>query len=278
MRIRFTWKSIAVAAAIVIVASFCFLNGGRIKNMFSAVTEKGFKYDYGVFIGLTDEDEYSFDDYKTVVIDAQYFTAEEIAKIKEEGHIVYSYFNIGSLEDFRDYYDEYSGACLDEYEGWEGEYWVDITNTGWQFFLTDKLAIELKNKGIDGYFVDNTDVYYFYKYEAVYNALVDIMEKLNAQSSVIINGGDVFVREYLDRGNDISGIADGINQECVFTTMDKEENSEDDRSYYTQYLEELSCDVYLLEYTADDELGSEIISYCKSKGFYYYITDDLELR
>ena len=73
---------------------------------------------YGVFIG-TDEDLDQFESFHTVVIDAQYFDADEIAAFKNKGHKVYSYINIGSLEKFRDYYDEYKDLSIGKYENWD---------------------------------------------------------------------------------------------------------------------------------------------------------------
>ena len=61
-----------------------------------------FAYPYGVFLGITDNLA-QFGDYEIVVIDAQYFSGEEIERFRNEGHQVYTYLNIGSLEDFRDY-------------------------------------------------------------------------------------------------------------------------------------------------------------------------------
>ena len=56
-----------------------------------------------VFLSVT-ENLNSLKDYKTIVIDAQYFEKVEIDSFKNEGHQVYSYINIGSIENFRDYY------------------------------------------------------------------------------------------------------------------------------------------------------------------------------
>ena len=57
---------------------------------------------YGVFLSL-ESDLNSINTYDTVVIDAQYFSAEEIKRFKSLYHKVFSYINIGSLESFRDY-------------------------------------------------------------------------------------------------------------------------------------------------------------------------------
>ncbi|MBQ8030172.1 MAG: hypothetical protein IJ260_01340, partial [Butyrivibrio sp.] len=58
----------------------------------------------------------SLSKYDIVVIDAQYFEATDIAEFRSEGHKVYSYINVGSLENFRDYYAEYQDLTLDVYE------------------------------------------------------------------------------------------------------------------------------------------------------------------
>lgn len=60
---------------------------------------------YGVFLSEI-KNLSRLGDYETVVIDAQYFSKEEIDAFKSEGHKVYSYINIGSIEEFRPYYDE----------------------------------------------------------------------------------------------------------------------------------------------------------------------------
>ena len=62
------------------------------------------KYEYGVFLGAEPEDIPDMESYKKIVVDAQSFSDIQISRLKESGHIVYSYINIGSLENFRDYY------------------------------------------------------------------------------------------------------------------------------------------------------------------------------
>ena len=63
------------------------------------------RYPYGVFLSIN-EDLEQFADYEIVVIDAQYFSKEEIEDFRSKGHRIFTYINIGSLEDFRDYYEE----------------------------------------------------------------------------------------------------------------------------------------------------------------------------
>ena len=76
-----------------------------------AETTPGFKYPFGVILNVCDDLE-QFGDYETIVIDAQYYTKEQIDSFRSKGHKVFSYINVGSLEDFRDYYDEYKDLVL----------------------------------------------------------------------------------------------------------------------------------------------------------------------
>ena len=107
---------------------------------------------YGVY--LSDSyDELPFKvSCETLVIDAQYYTAEEIATLKETNDMVISYLNIGSIENFRDYYSNYESLILGPYENWEEEYWINLADKSWQDFVVNNLATSLIDKGIDGFF------------------------------------------------------------------------------------------------------------------------------
>lgn len=241
--------------------------------------------EYGVFLSY-DGDLEDLSDYKTVVIDAQYFDKEDIEDFKEQGHEVYSYINVGSIESFRDYYDEYEDLTLDVYEHWEEEKWVDVASGRWQEFILDILAPDLLDKGIDGFFVDNCDVYYQYPEKEIFEGLTVIMKGLIATGAeVVVNGGDAFVTAYTDEGGDADDIITGINQESVLTSIDWDEEefheaAADDEEYFKDYIETYAdegIDIYLLEYTDDPLLSMKIRRYCKAHGFKYYISDSLEL-
>ena len=240
---------------------------------------------YGVFIGSTADMSF-LSEYDTVVIDAQYYSKEQIDSFRKEGHKVYSYINIGSLENFRDYYDEYKDLSLGVYEHWEDEVWIDVSETRWQEFIVNALAPSLLEKDIDGFFVDNCDVYYNYKEERIFQGLCSIMKALRStKKKVIINGGDNFLFDYYDKYGNCSDVVTGINQECVFTAINWEDDSfiraeDEDHEYFMEYIEkfgEMGTEVYLLEYTTDEALAAEIRDYCSEKGFSCYIADSLEL-
>ncbi len=241
--------------------------------------------DYGVFLSISDNLD-SLNDYETVVIDAQYFSREDIDAFRASGHTVYSYINIGSLEEFRDYYSEYRDLTLGEYENWDGEYWIDVSDSRWQDFLIDELIPSLLYKDIDGFFVDNCDVYYQYPTEEVMNGLTKIMSSMiNTGKAVLINGGDTYLDVYCESGGNWDDVITGINQESVFSKIlwNRDEfgtASKEDREYFQDYIERYAAkgaDVYLLEYTKDDRVIRKTREYCKKHGFIYYISDSIEL-
>ena len=240
---------------------------------------------FGVFLNY-EGDLKDLGQYETVVIDAQYIEAQDIAAFQKQGHRVYSYINVGSLENFRDYYATYKDITLGEYEHWEEECWIDVSSEKWQDFILNDLSKELLQKGIDGFFVDNCDVYYVYPDRDILNGLSVILEGLRATGKgVIINGGDSFVDTYCDAGGNWKDILTGINQESVFSCINWEDGTfgraeNDDQEYFIEYIEKYGkqgAEIFLLEYTSDPALIQEIQGYCDKNHFNYYITDRLEL-
>lgn len=247
--------------------------------------EKNDNKEYGVFLSSSD-DLSPYENYDTVVIDAQYYSREEIDDFKSKGHTVYSYLNVGSIETFRDYYDEYKNLSLGNYENWDEEYWIDVSNKKWQDFLIHKLVPYLLEKDIDGFFVDNCDVYYNYQQDHILDGLTVIMQFLiSTGKPVIINGGDSYLDAYCSNRGQWSDVITGINQESVFSKIlwDEDEFTAatgEDREYFQNYIEryaEKGADIYLLEYTCDGGLIKEIQKYCQKNGFKYYVSDSIEL-
>lgn len=241
------------------------------------------QHDYGVFLSVT-EDLDQLKDYKTVVIDAQFFSAKEISDFKASGHEVFSYINIGSLENWRDYYDE--DLTLSAYENWEEERWVDVSREEWQDLVIYELIPELLDKDIDGFFVDNCDVYYLYPTEEIMDGLTVMMRSMIATGKkVVINGGDTYLDAYCSSGGEWSDVITGINQESVFSSILWDEDKfgtadAEDTEYFKDYIERYAdkgAVIYLLEYTTDENLIKAIDAYCKDKGFTYYVSDSLEL-
>ncbi|MDE7249245.1 MAG: hypothetical protein K2N82_05025 [Lachnospiraceae bacterium] len=156
----------------------------------------------------------------------------------------------------------------------------EMSKSGKEDYIVENIAKELYEKGVDGFFIDNCDVYYQYQTAEIYDGLVNIIERLNEYDiDIIINGGNDFVSQLILDGK--SGLIDGVNQECVFSSIKDYDNDvfakqdKDETEYFNQYLDMAKIaglDVYLLEYTTDPELVKEVESYCSREGFRYYIS------
>ncbi|MCR5415769.1 MAG: endo alpha-1,4 polygalactosaminidase [Pseudobutyrivibrio sp.] len=242
--------------------------------------------DYGVYLSDTFEELPDNVSCNTLVIDAQYFTADEIAELHKTNGEIYSYINVGSIEDFRDYYTEYADLVLGAYENWDEEYWLNVGDQRWQDFVLNTLASELVAKGVDGFFVDNVDVYYNYPEDEIYNGVAAILQGLKATGKkVMINGGDVFVTKYLDNNGSLDNVLDAVNQESVYTSINWddesfEENDSENRDYFDEYLARVLGDgkeAFVLEYTDDSDLAAAARNYAARHGYRIYVSDSLEL-
>ena len=224
-------------------------------DWFTAKAKEFEKNDYGVFLNADASSLERFKMYETIVIDAQYFTKRDIELLHQNGTVVYTYLNIGSIENFREYYTTYAELAIGEYEHWEEEEWVDVANPDWQKFI-GQLSQELYEKGVDGFFIDNCDVYYYDPHESIFEGLTAILQNMMTfGKAVIINGGDTYVAEYRERYGAIDQIMTGVNQESVWSSIDFDsgtfrEQTSETRDYFCKYLETCKADgveVYLLE-------------------------------
>ena len=242
--------------------------------------------EYGVFIGVEYDGLPSDISYDVLVIDAQYYTSKELEQLHQTNKEIYSYLNVGSLEDFRPYYDQFKDITLSPYENWDGEYWIDVSKEEWQEYIAQQIAPTLARGGVDGFFIDNADIYYMYPTDEIYDGLTTILttiKKLNRK--IIINGGNDYVTRYLEENGTLTPVLDGVNQESVFTAINWEdgsftESAPDDREYFLDYLSQVAADgkaVYVLEYTKDEALAEMAKSKCHELGYKVYVSKNLEL-
>ena len=270
-------KVLALIFVIVLISGY-FL----IKDSNTSTFEEN---DYGVFLNADASSLKQLKNYDLIVIDAQYFTKGDIELLHQNGTKVYTYLNIGSIENFREYYTTYEKLTIGRYEHWDEEKWVDVADPDWQKFM-EQLSQELFEKGVDGFFIDNCDVYYYAPRESIFEGLTAILQNImTIDKAVIINGGDTYVTEYRERYGAIDHIMTGVNQESVWSAIDFDkgtfyEQTKETRDYYCKYLEACQADgmdVYLLEYTTDKKLIQKIEKYCNEHDFHFYVSNSLEL-
>ena len=164
------------------------------------------------------------------------------------------------------------------------EKWIDVSSEKWQTHIVEA-ADELVDKGVSGLFVDNTDVYYVFHEQKIYNALLDIFNAFTEKGiKVIVNGGDVFISEVINNRS-IPTCIKAVNQETVFTSInfdDKSfgENNWENREYFIEYLnvcKQNGMDVLLIEYGANDKLREKVMDYCNKNDYVCYFADSLAL-
>ena len=257
--------------------------------------------DYGVFLGIsmssdTGEEGLTSDDketdqllflakYKTVILSPGSFTKKDLQYLHRAGTKAYAYINVGALEEYDPEYLRFKKLALAPYENWEDESWVDVSDKEWQNYITEKIAKEIAERGFDGFFLDNFDVYYLFPEEKIYwglDAVLSGLQKYNMP--IILNGGDSYVSRAIEE-NSTNLLFQGVNQEDVFTAyhFDTDTSSlqdSDTRHYYQDYLEKAKnagLSVFILEYKADKELSKEVSSYCREKHFQWYNAPDIFL-
>ncbi len=279
--------AVALLVILMFIMGCFFIKDDKVKtlekNDYGKTLEKN---DYGVFLNADASSLERFKRYDLIVIDAQYFTKKDIESLHQNGTKVYSYLNIGSVENFREYYKTYEKFTIGKYEHWDEEKWVDVSVPAWQKFI-EQLSKKLFEKGVDGFFIDNCDVYYYAPRKSIFEGLTAILQNImTLKKAVIINGGDTYVTEYRERYGAVDHIMTGVNQESVWSGIDFDkgtfnEQTRETREYYSKYLEACKADgmeVYLLEYTTDEKLIQKIKKYCKEKNFHFYISNSLELQ
>jgi endo-alpha-1,4-polygalactosaminidase (GH114 family) len=111
--------------------------------------------------------------------------------------------------------------------------------------------------------------------EDVYGALINILEMYQeAGLPVLVNGADTFVSRLIDEERE--DLIRGVNQETVFSRIidyDKDkfgQQPKKENEYYTEYLKackRADIDVFLLEYTTDEDVEKKICRYCDKNGF-----------
>lgn len=240
---------------------------------------------WGVFIGAHVSAS-RVKNYKSIVIDAQNYSKSEITKLKAGGRKVYSYLSIGSIAKYRSYYKRFKKYSLGNYDNWPDEKWIDVSKKAWQDFVVNDLVAKMRKKGVDGLWVDNTDVYYEFHRTSILNGLINILTRChNKKIPIIINGGDVFVSKLISMGK--SKIIDGVMQEEVLTAITGynsnkfSRQTKSDRKYYEAYLKRVKKagrSIALLEYTKSSSMRKEIINYCKKNGYSYYISNNVALK
>lgn len=183
------------------------------------------------------------------VIDTDGVPDSVIMDAVKRGVLIYDYLNVGALERERNYYSKFKNLRIAPYDGWDGEYWVDVTDEGWQNHLINQ-AIRSKEKGCIGLYVDNTDIMWMCdegfrnpmrkppQTADVFYAIEYVLRKIRHETTLVVmpNGGDLFVKTFFRMYRDAKTIIQTVNQEGVLYEDFKAQSSEE-KKYRTSYLD-----------------------------------------
>lgn len=224
------------------------------------------------------------------VIDTDGIDPAIIKNAITRGVYIYGYLNVGALEKERSYYSKFKHLRLAEYNGWAGEYWVDVTDKEWQRHLINE-AIKMKKLGVIGLYFDNADIYYMCKEgfkeedtdmmqkapsaNNVYKALAHIILTIQNDVGLIVmpNGGDVFLRKFMVAH---PNVIKTINQEGVFYSELNKKNKSADTKYYKDWCKwadkRIIGKARLIEYVSSKTEQARIKAYCFAKGWDVYFS------
>ena len=215
------------------------------------------------------------------VIDPTGINTSLIEKAKNRGVVVYGYINAGALEKTRKYYSQFEHLRICEYDGWPGEYWVDVTSSSWKTHLIDE-AKKQKAAGVTGVYFDNVEIYYMVEHgfhgehlyrdppsqESVYKALSEVIKKIENEVGILVmpNCGDTFVRRF---EKDNPGVILEVNVEGVLYE-DFDRKSSKEVRYLTSYLDWCAGRGMVtrgIEYTKSSSGAEESREYYKKHGW-----------
>lgn len=187
--------------------------------------------------------------YRIVVVDPDLFDEEQLAALKASGTTVYAYVSAGSIEAFREGYEQWMDDAIAPYEGYHDEYWADVSSEQWQEHVLSVCEI-CRESGYDGLFLDNIDVCDVK--EGLAESMASLLGRIRALGMpVMLNGGMTFCLQHQD---DIAEYTDCIVQEEVFTLYDRrcQRNNSETTKEYLSYLKDMrntGTDVKLIEYS-----------------------------
>ena len=244
--------------------------------------------DYGVFIGMEKKDlQQLTKSYQTMVLDATNLDKSDIKQLHSESQQIFAYLNVGALETSNSFYQDFKDLTFKPYDNWPDESWLDVTDSAWQDFLVHQLAQSLKDKGVDGLFLDNFDVYDHDHRPEVYTSLVQLLKEFQSMNlPVIINGGSTFVSQLVAEDPQLARqLIYAVNQESVFLAYDFDANkpvqqTAETEDFYLDYLNNLSqtgIQVFLIEYGADSYQADKILKQCQELDYSLYLAPSILL-
>jgi len=152
-----------------------------------------------------------FAGYDLVVVDGQEVTHRQVATLHAGGALVLGYLDAGTIEPYRPWFRRAKPYRLDYWKQW-GEWYANVDAAGFRRLIVG-VASSFERKGLDGLFLDNTDMIETHARQA------PGMKRLVAALAKLVHGRDgfLFAQNGADVGGPIFRYLDGWNREDVGT-------------------------------------------------------------
>ena len=149
--------------------------------------------------------------YDLVVVDGQEVTKSQVATLHADGALVLGYISVGTIEPYRPWYGRAKPYRLDYWKQW-GEWYANVDASGFRKLILG-VAASFERKGLDGLFLDNTDMIETHPKQATG------MRQLIAALATLVHGrgGYLFAQNGADVDGPILRYLDGWNREDVGT-------------------------------------------------------------
>ncbi len=154
--------------------------------------------------------------YDLLVVDGQEARPKMVAELHEQGTVVLGYLSVGTIENYRPWYESLKPYRLAAWKDWEGEYYARVGARGYRRQVAGRIAPKLYDKGFDGLFLDNVDMIEVYRRQAAgMRKLVHALSRL-----VHSDGGLLFAQNGYSIIGPMLDELDGWNREDVTGTFD----------------------------------------------------------
>jgi uncharacterized protein (TIGR01370 family) len=164
-------------------------------------------------IPLDEESASRLAPFDLVVVDGEGATTELVEALRADGGLVLGYLSVGTVEEGRSWTAAADPYRLDRWEEWDEDY-ADVADPGFRRLMVEQVAPQLLASGVDGLFLDNTDMVVGHPAQA--EGMVELVAAL--ASLVHARGGLVFTQNGDQVVHALVEHLDGWNREDVSAT------------------------------------------------------------
>lgn len=159
--------------------------------------------------------------YQRVILESENVTKQELQILKQAGVETFAYLSVGEVSPTRKWYGDIKKSWILGHNNiWDSDV-MDLTQTGWQDFLLNRLIRPLAEQGYTGLFLDTMDSYQLYAETPEQRT-----QQLSALTAVLQKAKDDWPELHMiaNRGfevmDEVAPLLDAIVAESLYATWD----------------------------------------------------------